>query len=821
MPNQIRQAGAGAGKTGTLVHLICADILTAGDSAAVAVLTNSVREEITERVRTCCFKDGLDIIVTRRGNANEIRHAGGAGLVTVSSADSLVHKGLLSLGFSGTSVLRRDDGREVDGGNFDEKRQILRDIFREEPGAADRAVAGIICGASPDVVVASTSRWLMMDEFQDLCDVMVEIATAMCIAVARAGGHFQVVGDPRQNVYAKSENGLHEFRQAVLNAIQEEEEEGEGRGEAGGGASFAVEDVKMNICYRCPTAHIDLVNAIFDSGEGDIMVAADLDHRGHRPILVATRADDVVASASAIAAEAEHQIRSQELALDEVAVLAPQVNDNATLAQLELELNRRLADLAPPDSPAVKWFLTGQTQGSIDWSQSKDRIAMLSVHADKGRTHALTIVCDATEGVLPPCSFGRSFLDVREKSLLYVALTRSRQSLIIGFGHGELDRVTLYGQPSTLGAISRYVRQKFETIDDLLELCDWSQHSLRRPHEVEWPRVSAYPPPSSSQPRQAMPTTINQWAELVSPHKLLPPAATGGDGGGDDVAIQPVRFAPDATGAPGMGHVRNVSLERAIGTLAQLRLQTAIRDLTGGATAPPPYRGWLAGAATARQRGLEDVAAALECAVELCRDPTPQGADGAPDMLGPRLWCLAQVANAEVTDSIETPSRPWSLRSAAAGFATTVGPDATAAVHGLAALVDANARRAAELLLQRYGAKALRESRFEVEYRRRLPGRSSTFISGRADLWIPPGRLLEIKATTMAATEAAKQDEDEGAPSVRPNYLSQVLLYAGMSNTPISEASVLDVTLGMLWSHTLEEGEHRAILPRAASIVAK
>lgn len=759
MPFRIVRACAGAGKTGLIVDKCIQSLNTHDGRATVITLTNSVRDEIVQRIRA-----GMPSAEHRQsGHHDQLMAVGG---VLVSSADAFVHRGLLAIGYTQQDgVLMCDDTRLDDAGaprlieadDFGGKRVALAHILMAGlPGVLDAALA-----AALDNPVGCSDSMLLVDEFQDLDDAMCTVSAALGSQLVRHGGLALAVGDPLQNVFGKATGCAIERLELMVQSAH--------------GVDLLIE--RWTRCHRCPQRHLDLVNRVFPERK----MTTTRDTPGTRPMLLAYETGDPLRAAAAIAAAIEDEVQSRGLALDDVAVLAPTVNGNRLLACIEAELNLRLSELVSPAHPAaVKWFLTGETQGGIDWGQAKDRLAMLSVHADKGRTHRLCVLIDVTEGCLPRSSSDAAV----QRSLLYVGMTRSCEAMMLAFGAGAPPgAIRLFDAPQqgdATGCMSRYLRLPFASMDELLTVCSWSVRSHRAPAEVEWPPVEAYGPEPRETPNR-IPSTVSQWASAIPSPRYLTDSAAGA----------PIRFAADLGNARGMDVMRAGSLEMAVGLLAQRRLQAA---LTGGVTSAP--EGWRNGASHCRATDLRAIA--LERATCTCQI-------GASD---PRdLWNLALVDLAGVEDDHRQAHRPWALEMASDLW--SADKLSNPSVLELAQAIDKNAQAAAGHLLAQMGARNVAAARFEVECRARVPGHKA-LLSGRVDLTTPES-VIEIKASTTAAPEGE-------IPGPSSSWWNQVLLYAGiLPRDQLKHVAIVDVTRGTAWWRACARGE--CVLERATSTI--
>lgn len=807
MSLRVIEAVAGAGKTRQIVNS-SVEFIENGDITFIITLTNSVKAEISARVATA-----VETEFYSRGNVNTIcgseKSPNERGKIHVASADAFTHNLLTSFGFTINGETLIKENVEIEADDFDGKRLALDTEIKSLTNPvqlidalrlfSNKYGANVLSDDQTDVVTTTTTTSrvnLLFDEFQDSSDDMVETAANLARAVTSGGGNIIVVGDALQNVFGKSLDAFGSFMKRWNETCD-----------------VAVDDVivareSMATCYRCPPKHVNLVNLIFK--EREMLCPKRLekkdekdDDEATRPIFVFTN-DDPISSAVALASAAVDYIERQNLSLEDVAILAPTTNNNRSFSLIESALNRRLRSRAPPGKAAVKWFMTSQSQSGIDWSQAAGRVAMLSVHADKGRTHKLTIVCDVTEGVIPRPGMA----EAQQRSILYVALTRSSLGLIIGCGGGDVNRVRLFGHGGTVGAPSRYIRTAFEDVDELCQHVDVSPYSLIPRDLIEFPSCSAYPEPRNGSVKRSM-TTVTQWANtLPSPGRLM---------GLQTFSPTCHRFNEDITQLNGMKFIKEQSFEFAIGKLAEIRLQRAVNAIVkkeeeatssgekGEKTLSPfssqTYRSQQAGAGWLNQAARQEdpaAAAALKIAARLCdANDDDRGADTAT---AESLWTLALVALAEVEDSISKARRPWAWDMAVdLTRAAVTSPSEDVKMEPdlieLVLAVDAAATNAAKYLYKRHTPEAMKQCVFEMECRQYIGNQRKRLLSGRLDLFIPDGSFVEIKATTTASNSTS----NDGEASCNKSFLNQVLLYSTMAKSinTACRLTVVDVTRGI------------------------
>ena len=561
------RACAGAGKTGLIVQGCLQILHTQPKSKSIVItLTNSVRDEIRSRIIDA-FPDASH---SQSGHKDTLRNHKNESCVEISSADAFVHQLLTNAGYAtdakGTGLLVHDEDEAVDADDFDTKRRMASHILKKREDVVRAALVKLFDGN------VNGAR-LYVDEFQDMDDVMCDIFAAVTLGLCSwfQNGGVLIVGDHLQNVFGKSSTC------ALMQIEQKIPEMG-----------VTLTKASMNICKRCPQSHLRLVNAIFPERT---MVASKDAEDGPMPILLAHEAGKTQEAARAIATAVHEIVTRESLSLDDVAVVAATTNGNVLFSALEMELNAIFCGFSVKHGMRrsfVKWFLTGESYGGINWSHTENRISMLSVHADKGKTHRLTVLCDVSQGVLPKKGGSR---DV-QRSLLYVGLTRSCNHLLITFQSKSKRKAIGLFSPQTgsrqeaKGCMGHYVRERFETLGDLLALCKWSPHSTMQQGDVWWPPIALYQDTSSS--RSVPTSTVSEWAKrIVSPRTIFPEF-------GVTVSPEMCKIGKSLMETTAVGvcdKIKRASLEISAGILAQ-RVLRRLCDLDCGKVPhiPPEWR---------------------------------------------------------------------------------------------------------------------------------------------------------------------------------------------------------------------------------------
>ena len=397
---------AGSRKTDTLVR-VCMRHHAAGRNVLIITLVGSVTVELRERLESslpgCTF--------TKAGNHYMYEPDGGGACVEIANYDAMLHTQLAA---------HRDPVLMRYGACFTRKAAVMLDKYVR---TGEHRMFLMRNGREADV--------LLMDEFQDLPPSKARILTG--VLLAHGGMHAMAAGDRVQSIFD------HTFEEGQPHPMDIWRDDL-------GAAYF-----RMTKCFRCPRAHVRLVNRLLAPHTGDFelppMEAAS-DDDFHRPLLFACPNENSNHTAHAIAWQvcgvlAELRAGPEpDLRPEDVAIIMPRSNRNPVFHQLVAGLEHLYASWGLGTDGTVALF---ETRGDnfvrpIDWSLARGRTVLLSVHGDKGKGHRIVFFLGLSEGVVP--SAGRLFTnrELVDVSLLNVGLTRSTRWLFVGVSRDRPSR---------------------------------------------------------------------------------------------------------------------------------------------------------------------------------------------------------------------------------------------------------------------------------------------------------------------------------------------------------------------------------------------
>ncbi|MGF1566865.1 MAG: UvrD-helicase domain-containing protein [Nodosilinea sp.] len=292
--------------------------------------------------------------------------------------------------------------------------------------------------------------WVFVDEAQDLNQAQLEL-----VLKARArGGRMLFVGDKRQAIYGFTGADT----QSIANIIDRTQ----------------AQVLPLSICYRCPTSHIELANAVYPGIEarpgaprGTVSEIDDTDIVKHVSdgdlILCRTNAPLVKVCFELIRAGIPARIRGTDIGKNLVAILhqieeAQGFHFSRLSSYLHKYLDEQRQIRQGQDKDEVEMVMAN-FQDRVDtilaiqqascpqnmaelvraindlFSDQRAKVWLSSIHKAKGLEARRVIVLHPH--LLPHPKAKKPWEQEQEMNLKYVALTRAQESLT--FAHGEED----------------------------------------------------------------------------------------------------------------------------------------------------------------------------------------------------------------------------------------------------------------------------------------------------------------------------------------------------------------------------------------------
>ena len=384
---------AGSRKTDTLCRL-CKKQYLSGKNVLIITLVGSVTNEIRERVEAY-----LCLVFAQQGN--HFLGGGPGNFIEIANYDAMLHKQL---------SVHKDPFLLRYGDCFEEKTQILNEKYIRTEKHKNLYMINGVCA---DVV--------MMDEFQDLQPCKARILTSVLKLNRQMEG--VAAGDGIQSIF---EHAFEEGEKHPMEIWRDELD-----------ATY----YQMTRCFRCPKAHVDLVNTILDPYKEAFKIPPMIspnDDIVHKPVLFScppstkNHSSDVIAQQICKCIAKLKEIDPSVVPSD-IAIIMAKSNNNSVFRQIESRLRKLYEKWGIYD--AIKIF---ETKGDgvtmpINWSKASGKTVMLSVHGDKGKGHKVVFFLGLTDGTIPGKTRIYTDKELIDLSLINVGLTRSTRWLFVGF----------------------------------------------------------------------------------------------------------------------------------------------------------------------------------------------------------------------------------------------------------------------------------------------------------------------------------------------------------------------------------------------------
>ena len=425
-PYKLINGCAGSHKTDTLIKLAVADLAAHGRPLLFLTLVGSVTVEIKTRLEAT-----LGIAIEKQGSSNHYAGVFNGIPICISNYDAWVHLMLM--------LSEAEELTDI-ADCYSEKVQLL--LRKTEDGG---------CIVPCRLKTGHVAGLLLVDEAQDLpadkMQILVNLALSSPLSVAVAGDFLQTLfKDTSAERLTLDVHAMNLFKKV-------------------GPAYF-----DLNICRRCPKAHVDFNNALLRDAQikyGLPPMLSSNENRLDRPVLfthfktgdnTTSRLNaEMVTGMIRILMERDPSIRPAD-----IAIIMAKTKANYMYEQLKDTLPKLYASLGFSDALLHMNTEADGYHNTLDWSKATGRTVMLSVHGDKGKGHRAVFFLGCTEGSVPQAVQLGKPEELLAESLLNVATTRSLQYLFVGFAYSWPSRYLWRLQDRDPGLLER------------LAYCSWS-----------------------------------------------------------------------------------------------------------------------------------------------------------------------------------------------------------------------------------------------------------------------------------------------------------------------------------------------------------
>jgi hypothetical protein len=421
---------AGSHKTDTLIKCALTDLTKNKRPILFLTLVGSVTYEIKERL-----EKALGIEIHKQGKSNHYLGHYNDIPVCISNYDAWVH-----LMLEDTDAL--NDIAEC----FSEKVEILLDKTQKEP---------LICYMKNKKKVGL----LIIDEGQDFASMKMKIITNL--SVTHPDLDIYCAGDYLQTIFNDENTDIQSMDIHSMNVFKR----------------INPKYFDLNICKRCPKAHVDFNNLILKDMQSKYMIPpmeSDNDNTLDKPVLFTHYKTSDNTNARITAEQITKMIKilmnkDTSIVPDDIAIIMGKSKNNEIYFQLQDTLKKLYETLGYKDSVVYMSTDGDGRHNSLDWNKAKGKTKMLSIHGDKGKGHKVVFFLGLTENSIPRDIFIHKPSEIIPESLLNVGLSRSTKYLFIGFA---------YSYPS------RYLQRKKDDISNFVY--------------SSWDNVEAVPEPYKS-----------------------------------------------------------------------------------------------------------------------------------------------------------------------------------------------------------------------------------------------------------------------------------------------------------------------------------
>ena len=400
---------AGSRKTDTLIKCAIIDLETRKRPILFLTLVGSVTDEIKSRLET-----QLEIIIKKQGYSNHYTGYYNDIPICISNYDSWVHV-MLTIAQNSIQDTIQDINLNDIGNCYAEKVNILLELSKSD----------LICYTKNSDKVGL----LIIDEAQDLQSNKMKII----INLSKTSSELDIycAGDYLQTLFSDDNSNL-DLDYHSMNIFKQ--------------INPAYFD--LNICKRCPKAHIDFNNLLM----GDIQkkysippILSDNDNTIDKPFLFThyTTSDNTNARITAEKITLMIKIlmeNDKTISPNDIAIIMAKSNNNLIYCQLQDTLFNLYKKLGFPNSIIYMSTYSDGAHNSLNWSNAEGKTKMLSIHGDKGRGHKVVFFLGVTENSIPRNIYVNKSSEIIPESLLNVGLTRSTKYLFIGFAYSYPSR---------------------------------------------------------------------------------------------------------------------------------------------------------------------------------------------------------------------------------------------------------------------------------------------------------------------------------------------------------------------------------------------
>ena len=404
---------AGSRKTDTLIKCAKYDLLKNKRPILILTLVGSVTDEIKTRL-----EKELNIEISKQGISNHYLGHYKSVPICISNYDAWVH-----------IMLQDCDFLSDNADNFKAKEEYLLSKTQYE---------NLVCYMKNKINVGL----LLIDEVQDLNANKMKIINNISLTdknldIYCAGDLLQTIfkypssnEDSHQDTSSNMYHPMNIFKRVEPRCFQ------------------------LNICKRCPKAHVDFNNAILENIQKNYNIPpmlSDNENNIDKPVLFThyPTSDNTNTNTNTNSMIIDKQVKTMIKTLlnkddsitpGDIAIIMAKTRNNNIYIKLLFILNKFYKKRGWADSVLHMTTEGDGVHNPLDWNKATGKTIMLSIHGDKGRGHKVVFFLGLSEGSIPRAEYIDKPSEIIAESLLNVGLTRSIKYLFIGFTHNSPSR---------------------------------------------------------------------------------------------------------------------------------------------------------------------------------------------------------------------------------------------------------------------------------------------------------------------------------------------------------------------------------------------
>lgn len=482
---RIIEATAGSGKSTVLTGVAIRNLPNRKNTLFIS-LTNSVRHELCNSLRQQ-LHDNYTYTESHEANHDyfEVSVEKSESVIVkiqIATLDSWVHQCLSELGYAckeeAPSVMVGCSGHKFHVDDYTRKREAF--------------LRHLQCGEFP-IESLEEYDFFMLDEVQDMDEIFIDIAVIIGEKLARQQKSAYFAGDMNQHIFGNATCSviLEMKKKWVKNGVKKD---------------HLLFQHNLTVCFRCPPAHLKLVNRIFHHKRPTQWPKNK--QNGEKPILLGLPSGPFKMKEKAqVIVEEICQAIQDGYSMKDIVIVSPHTQTNGVYCHLENMLSQKFCKTCEK----ITWLYTDRDH-KADWSRSLNKLTFSSIHANKGRTHRMVIVLGLTDGALPRLKIfmlpntqqSLQFDHMQpqwhiDECLLFVALTRSNGRMVMLIENDPND-------------LSFFFRRSLVDGPDLLKYCIMRENKyLSVSHVKEW-KWTVDPP---EQKYRTLPVTVSAWSKDI------------------------------------------------------------------------------------------------------------------------------------------------------------------------------------------------------------------------------------------------------------------------------------------------------------------